>query len=98
MPYFVVSEGHHVASGMLNRYTLQPGIADVKRQVQAMAPRVASNLGKKIAMIFPDFAFGHNHRDFFSEAIEKQGGKAIAKIAIPSDGNLFHQILPENPA
>ena len=33
MPYFVVSEGHHVASGALNRYTFQPGITDVKAQV-----------------------------------------------------------------
>ena len=32
LPYFVVSEGHHVASGNLNRYTLQPGITDVKSQ------------------------------------------------------------------
>ena len=38
IPYYVVSEGHHVASGALNRYTLQPGITDVKSQVQAMAP------------------------------------------------------------
>ena len=42
LPYFVVSEGHHVASGMLNRYTLQPGITDVKSQVQAMAPFAVS--------------------------------------------------------
>jgi len=61
MPYFVVSEGHHVASGMLNRYTLQPGITDVKSQVQAMAPFVANNLGKKVTMVYPDFAFGHDH-------------------------------------
>ena len=74
MPYFVVSEGHHVASGALNRYTLQPGITDVKSQVQAMAPYVAENLGKKVTMIFPDFAFGHDHRDFFTAAIEAQGG------------------------
>ena len=47
IPYFVVSEGHHVASGALNRYTLQPGITDVKSQVQAMAPFVSDNLGKK---------------------------------------------------
>ncbi|MEL7138574.1 MAG: ABC transporter substrate-binding protein, partial [Pseudomonadota bacterium] len=26
IPYYVVSEGHHVASGALNRYTMQPGI------------------------------------------------------------------------
>ena len=25
MPYFVVSEGHHVASTKLNRYVFQPG-------------------------------------------------------------------------
>ena len=29
MPYFVVSEGYHVASGKLNRYCFQPGITDV---------------------------------------------------------------------
>jgi branched-chain amino acid transport system substrate-binding protein len=37
IPYLVCSEGHHVASGMLNRWTMQPGITDVKSQVQAMA-------------------------------------------------------------
>jgi branched-chain amino acid transport system substrate-binding protein len=48
MPYLVCSEGHHVASGALNRWTLQPGITDVKSQVQAMAPWVAANLGKSL--------------------------------------------------
>lgn len=36
VPYLVCSEGHHVASGMLNRWTLQPGITDVKSQAQAI--------------------------------------------------------------
>jgi branched-chain amino acid transport system substrate-binding protein len=63
LPYFVVSEGHHVASGGLNRYVFQPGITDVKSQVISMAPWIAENLGKKVTMIFPDFAFGHDHRD-----------------------------------
>jgi len=97
LPYFVVSEGHHVASGMLNRYTLQPGITDVKSQVQAMAPFVASNLGKKVTMIYPDFAFGHDHRDFFSAAIEKQGGKVIQKIAIPPTESSFTKYFPKIP-
>ncbi|TIR84522.1 MAG: ABC transporter substrate-binding protein, partial [Mesorhizobium sp.] len=38
IPYFVVSEGHHVASTKLNRYVFQPGITDVKSQIQSMAP------------------------------------------------------------
>lgn len=97
LPYFVVSEGHHVASGMLNRYTLQPGITDVKSQVQAMAPFVAGNLGKKVTMIFPDFAFGHDHRDFFSTAIEKQGGEVVAKIAIPPTETSFTKYLAKIP-
>ena len=97
LPYFVVSEGHHVASGMLNRYTLQPGITDVKSQVQAMAPFVAGNLGKKAAMIFPDFAFGHDHRDFFSAAIAKQGGEVIAKIAIPPTESSFTKYFARIP-
>ncbi len=97
IPYFVVSEGHHVASGMLNRYTLQPGITDVKSQVQAMAPYVGDNLGKKVTMIFPDFAFGHDHRDYFSEAIEKQGGQVLEKIAIPPTETSFTKYFPKIP-
>ena len=97
LPYFVVSEGHHVASGMLNRYTLQPGITDVKSQVASMAPFVANNLGKKVTMIYPDFAFGHDHRDFFSAAIEAQGGEVVAKIAIPPTETSFTRYFPNIP-
>lgn len=97
LPYFVVSEGHHVAGGGLNRYTLQPGITDVKSQVISMAPFVADNLGKKVTMIYPDFAFGHDHRDFFSEAIEAQGGEVVAKIAIPPTETTFTRYFPNIP-
>ncbi len=98
LPYFVVSEGHHVASGALNRYVFQPGITDVKSQVISMAPWIAANLGKKVTMIFPDFAFGHDHRDYFSAAIEKQGGKAIGLIAIPPTESSFTRYFPQIPA
>ena len=97
LPYFVVSEGHHVATGMLNRYTLQPGITDVKSQVQAMAPFVAENLGKKVTMVFPDFAFGHDHRDFFTAAIEAQGGQVLEHIAIPPTETTFTKYFPRIP-
>ena len=97
LPYFVVSEGHHVASGMLNRYTLQPGITDVKSQVQAMAPFVSDTLGKKVCMIYPDFAFGHDHRDYFSAAFEAQGGTINAKIAIPPTETSFTKYFPQIP-
>ncbi len=97
LPYFVVSEGHHVASGKLNRYTLQPGITDVKSQVQAMAPYVATTLGKKVTMIFPDFAFGHDHRDFFTAAMQAQGGEVLAQIAIPPSETSFTKYFPKIP-
>ncbi len=97
IPYFVVSEGHHVASGMLNRYTLQPCITDVKSQVQSMAPWVASNLGKKVTMIYPDFAFGHDHRDYFSAAMAAQGGEVIGKIAVPPTESSYFKYFPKIP-
>jgi len=97
MPYFVVSEGHHVASGALNRYTLQPGITDVKSQVEAMGPFIAENLGKKVTMIYPDFAFGHDHRDYFSAAFEAQGGTILEKIAIPPTETSFTRYFPKIP-
>ncbi|HQY42954.1 MAG TPA: ABC transporter substrate-binding protein [Paracoccaceae bacterium] len=98
VPYLVCSEGHHVASGMLNRWTMQPGITDVKSQVQAMAPFVTANLGKKVTMIFPDFAFGHDHRDYFSAACAAQGGEVIAQIAIPPTETSFTRYFPQIPA
>ncbi len=82
---------------MLNRYTLQPGITDVKSQVQAMAPFVAANLGKKVTMIFPDFAFGHDHRDYFSAAMAAQGGEIKALIPIPPTETSFTKYFPQIP-
>ncbi|RMD95356.1 MAG: ABC transporter substrate-binding protein, partial [Alphaproteobacteria bacterium] len=97
MPYYVVSEGHHVASGVLNRWTVQPGITDVKSQVRAMAPFVLGNLGKKVTMIFPDYAFGHDHRDFFTEAVREGGGEVVAHIAIPPTETSFTRYFPKIP-
>ena len=97
IPYFVVSEGHHVASGILNRYTLQPGITDVKAQIRAMAPFVAENVGKRVTIVYPDFAFGHDHRDFFSKAIEEQGGSVAGLIGIPPTETSFTRYFTQIP-
>jgi branched-chain amino acid transport system substrate-binding protein len=98
MPYYVVSEGHHVASGALNRYTFQPGITDVKAQVSSMAPWVAKNLGKKVTMIFPDYAFGYDHRDYFTAAIEKQGGAVLQLLPIPATETSYTKYFPQIPS
>ncbi|WP_374396725.1 ABC transporter substrate-binding protein [Tabrizicola sp.] len=98
VPYLVCSEGYHVASGALNRWTLQPGITDVRAQISTMAPWVAANLGKKITMVFPDYAFGHDHRDFFTAAIQAQGGEVIAQIAVPPTETSFTRYFPQIPA
>ncbi|MGE0116318.1 MAG: ABC transporter substrate-binding protein [Dongiaceae bacterium] len=98
MPYFVVSEGYHVASGGLNRYVFQPGITDVRAQVSSMAPWITGNLGKKVAMIFPDYAFGHDHRDYFSAALQKQGGSISALIPIPATETSFTRYFAQVPA
>jgi len=98
MPYFVVSEGHHVASTKLNRYVFQPGITDVKSQVIAMAPWIAANAGKKVTQIFPDFAFGYDHRDYLPPALKAQGADVIAQIAIPPTESSFTRYFPQIPA
>ncbi|WP_157019235.1 ABC transporter substrate-binding protein [Mesorhizobium xinjiangense] len=97
MPYYVVSEGYHVASGKLNRYVVQPGITDVRSQVTSMAPWVSSNLGRKATMIFPDYAFGHDHRDFFTAAMKAQGAEVIAQVAIPPTESSFTRYFPQIP-
>lgn len=98
LPYLVCSEGHQLAAGGLNRYTFQPGITDVKSQVSSMAPWVSKNLGKKVTMIFPDYAFGHDHRDYFSAAIKAQGGEISALIPIPPTESSFTRYFPQIPS
>jgi len=98
IPYFVVSEGHHVASTKLNRYVFQPGITDVKSQIQSMAPWIAANAGKKVTQIFPDFAFGYDHRDYLPPALKAQGADVIAQIAIPPTESSFTRYFPQIPA
>jgi branched-chain amino acid transport system substrate-binding protein len=62
-----------------------------------MAPFIAENLGKKVTMIFPDFAFGHDHRDYFSAAFESQGGQILEKIAIPPTETSFTKYFTKIP-
>jgi branched-chain amino acid transport system substrate-binding protein len=98
IPYFVVSEGYHVASGSLNRYVFQPGITDVRAQVTAISSWVTNNLGKKVTMIFPDYAFGYNHRDFFSAALRERGGEIKELLAIPPTESSYTKYFARVPA
>jgi branched-chain amino acid transport system substrate-binding protein len=98
IPYFVVSEGYHVASGKLNRYVFQPGITDVRAQVTSMCSWILDKLGKKVTLIFPDYAFGYDHRDFFSREAEKRGGKVLEKLAIPPTEKSFTRYFARVPA
>ena len=98
MPYFVVSEGYHVASGKLNRYVFQPGITDVRAQVTAVSSFVLDNLGKTVTMMVPDYAFGYDHRDYFGAAVEAGGGKVAEVVAIPLTESSFTRYFPRIPA
>ncbi len=97
IPYLVVSEGYHVASGRLNRWTFQPGITDVRAQVTAVAPWIVNNLGRRIAMIFPDYAFGYDHRDFFTAAARRLGAEVVALVPIPPTETSFVKYFPRIP-
>jgi branched-chain amino acid transport system substrate-binding protein len=98
IPYLVVSEGYHVASGKLNRYVFQPGITDVRAQITAVAPWIIKNLGKKVTVIYPDYAFGYDHRDYFGKAAAQQGGTIRALIPIPPTETSFTKYFPRVPA
>jgi branched-chain amino acid transport system substrate-binding protein len=97
MPYFICSEASLLGAGKLNRYTFQPGITDVRSQVTSMAPWIGDTLGKKVTMIYPDYNFGHDHRDFFTAAIKAQGGEVVGKIAVPPTETSFTRYFPQIP-
>ena len=48
-------------------------------------------------MMFPDYAFGHSHRDFFTEAMAAQGGDVLEQIAIPPTETSFLRYFPQIP-
>src|SRR5690606_14908350 len=98
IPYYVVSEGYHVASGKLNRWCLQPGITDVRAQVTSVAPWIAANAGKKVTQIFPDYAFGYDHRDYLPPALKQAGAEVVAQIAIPPTESSFTKYFPQIPS
>lgn len=98
IPYLVVSEGYHVASGKMNRYCFQPGITDVRAQLTAISSWITGNLGKKITMIYPDYAFGYDHRDFFGKAAGRLGATVHAQIAIPPTETSFTKYFSRIPA
>lgn len=98
IPYFLVSESHSLAAGDYNRYVAQPGMTDVKSQVLSMAPFISGNLGDKVTIIYPDYAFGHNHRDFLTPAIEENGGTIVANIGIPPTETSFTSYFEKIPA
>jgi branched-chain amino acid transport system substrate-binding protein len=62
-----------------------------------MAPWVTQNLGRKVTMVFPEYAFGHDHRDFFSAAVEAQRGEMLELIAIPPTETSFTRYFPRIP-
>ena len=89
LPYFVVSEGHHVASGMLNRYTLQPGITDVKSQVQAMAPFVAEQPRQEGHHDLPGFRLRPRSPRFLHRRDRGAGRRGVGTYRHPTDRNVL---------
>jgi len=96
-PYFAVSEGTHVPFGLLNRWCFQPGITDVAGQVTAVAKWIFENLGRRVAIIYPDYAFGHDHRDALTKAAEAQGARIVEKIPIPPGETSFTKYFTRIP-
>ncbi len=97
LPLFVASETSDLAAGNFNRYTFQTGNTNVRAQVSAVAPWIIANTGKKVTMIVPDYVFGYEHRDVFSEAAKKAGGEVNAVIAISPAETGFTKYFSQIP-
>ena len=98
MPTFVVSETTEVAAGNFNRYIFQTGITDVRAQITAIAPWVVNNAGKKVTMIIPDYIFGYQHRDYFTEVSARHGGTVNGVVAISPAESSFSKYFTQIPA
>ena len=98
IPYFPCGETD-IMNGRFSRYVFQPGVSSVRSQVIAVAPFILKNLGKKITLLYPDYAFGYEHRYVLSEIIKPMGGRVIADIAIPptaTDFSNYFKAIPKD--
>ena len=97
MPYMLCGETATVGAGQMTRYIFQPCITDVRSQITAIGKWI-TDLGKKVAMIYPDFGFGYDHRDFFSEASAKHGGEITALIPVSMMDTSYTRYFPKIPS
>ena len=74
IPYFVVSEGYHVASGKLNRYVFHVR-ASYYDETEKIVEQVVSTGGKKISVFFQNDAYGEAGRKGTEMALTKRGLK-----------------------
>jgi branched-chain amino acid transport system substrate-binding protein len=98
MPLIVCSETSELAAGKFNRYVFQTANTNVRSQVKAISPWFAANVGKKVCMFVPDYVFGYEHRDVFSEAIKASGGEVKAVIAISPMESSFTKYFSQIPS
>jgi branched-chain amino acid transport system substrate-binding protein len=97
LPLLVASETSDLAAGSFNRYVFQVGNTNVRAQVTAVSPWIVANAGKKITMIVPDYVFGYEHRDVFTEEAKKAGGEVNAVIAISPAETSFTKYFSQIP-
>lgn len=86
--YFANSEDYGIVSGEGNRYVFQI-ITDVRAQVTSIVDWILENVGMKWSVIYPDYAFGYYHRDWFTTLVEERGGKVLKRIPVPADASDF---------
>jgi branched-chain amino acid transport system substrate-binding protein len=98
LPLFIVSESSDLAAGTFNRYIFQTGLTNVRSQIQAVAPWIVDNAGKRVTMIVPDYVFGYEHRDTFTELAKGLGASVVAAIAIPPTETTFTKYFSQIPA
>ena len=97
MPYLLCGEASSLPAGRMSRYVFQPCTTDVRSQISAVGKWI-SGLGKNVTMILPDYEFGYDHRDYFSEAAARHGTTIDELIMIPAAETSFTKYFPKVPS
>ena len=97
MPYMLCGEASSLPAGKMSRYIFQPCITDVRSQISAVGKWI-TDLGKNVTMILPDYGFGYDHRDYFTEAAAKHGGVIKELIMVPASETSYTKYFPRVPS
>ncbi|WP_192918409.1 ABC transporter substrate-binding protein [Salinigranum salinum] len=98
VPYFPIGEAPSITGADSNRWVVRNNHSTGHAAIIAVQYGL-ENLGSKWTIMYQDYAFGQQYRDWVKQELEESDGEVLAEIAVPvgtSDLNSYLNKVPDD--